>query len=216
MTDTGFRPAGGDAATAGRRPDRPDRAGRRAAMLRGVVHDPRSRALGGVAGHAGLFGTADDLAVFAQMLLDGGSGRDGQRDPRPADRPGDDRPRRHARGPAARAGLGRRHRATAPRAASCSARRASATPGSPARASGSTPRPRRSSILLTSRLHPDGKAASPTPLRRRGRHARRRGDRRRARSSTAVRAARPAPRAAATRSVDCGIDVLVRDGLRAP
>jgi CubicO group peptidase (beta-lactamase class C family) len=40
--------------------------------LRGVVHDPRSRALGGVAGHAGLFGTADDLAVFAQMLLDGG------------------------------------------------------------------------------------------------------------------------------------------------
>jgi CubicO group peptidase (beta-lactamase class C family) len=40
--------------------------------LRGVVHDPRSRALGGVAGHAGLFGTADDLAVFAQTLLDGG------------------------------------------------------------------------------------------------------------------------------------------------
>jgi CubicO group peptidase (beta-lactamase class C family) len=40
--------------------------------LRGVVHDPRSRVLGGVAGHAGLFGTADDLAVFAQMLLDGG------------------------------------------------------------------------------------------------------------------------------------------------
>jgi CubicO group peptidase (beta-lactamase class C family) len=40
--------------------------------LLGVVHDPRARALGGVAGHAGLFGTADDLAVFAQMLLDGG------------------------------------------------------------------------------------------------------------------------------------------------
>jgi CubicO group peptidase (beta-lactamase class C family) len=39
--------------------------------LRGVVHDPRARALG-VSGHAGLFGTADDLAVFAQMLLDGG------------------------------------------------------------------------------------------------------------------------------------------------
>ena len=48
-------------------------------MLRGVVHDPRSRALGGVAGHAGLFGTADDLAVFAQMLLDGGKGVDGKR-----------------------------------------------------------------------------------------------------------------------------------------
>jgi CubicO group peptidase (beta-lactamase class C family) len=40
--------------------------------LRGVLHDPRARQLGGVAGHAGLFGTADDLAVFAQMLLDGG------------------------------------------------------------------------------------------------------------------------------------------------
>ncbi|HEX6803216.1 MAG TPA: exo-beta-N-acetylmuramidase NamZ domain-containing protein [Terriglobales bacterium] len=42
-------------------------------MLRGVVHDPRSRRMGGVAGHAGLFSTADDLAKFAQALLDGGS-----------------------------------------------------------------------------------------------------------------------------------------------
>jgi CubicO group peptidase (beta-lactamase class C family) len=41
--------------------------------LRGEVHDPRARRLGGVAGHAGLFGTADDLAVYAQMLLDLGS-----------------------------------------------------------------------------------------------------------------------------------------------
>jgi len=40
--------------------------------LRGTVHDPRSRELGGVAGHAGLFGTADDLAAYAQMLIDGG------------------------------------------------------------------------------------------------------------------------------------------------
>ena len=48
-------------------------------ILRGVVHDPRARALGGVAGHAGLFGTADDLAIFAQMLLDGGNGPDGRR-----------------------------------------------------------------------------------------------------------------------------------------
>ena len=38
----------------------------------GTVHDPRSVALGGVAGHAGLFSTGDDLAVFAQMLLNGG------------------------------------------------------------------------------------------------------------------------------------------------
>jgi uncharacterized protein YbbC (DUF1343 family)/CubicO group peptidase (beta-lactamase class C family) len=38
-------------------------------MLRGVVHDPTARRMGGVAGHAGLFSTADDLAKFAQNLL---------------------------------------------------------------------------------------------------------------------------------------------------
>jgi uncharacterized protein YbbC (DUF1343 family)/CubicO group peptidase (beta-lactamase class C family) len=40
-------------------------------MLRGVVHDPTSRRMGGVAGHAGLFSTADDLSKFAQALLNG-------------------------------------------------------------------------------------------------------------------------------------------------
>ncbi len=40
-------------------------------MLRGVVHDPRSRRMGGVAGHAGLFSTADDLSKFASALLRG-------------------------------------------------------------------------------------------------------------------------------------------------
>jgi CubicO group peptidase (beta-lactamase class C family) len=39
---------------------------------RGVVHDRTAKALGGVAGHAGLFATAGDLAVFAQLMLDGG------------------------------------------------------------------------------------------------------------------------------------------------
>ncbi len=43
-------------------------------MLRGVVHDPTARRMGGVAGHAGLFGTADDVARFAQAILDGGGG----------------------------------------------------------------------------------------------------------------------------------------------
>ena len=42
-------------------------------MLRGVVHDPTARQMGGVAGHAGLFSTADDTAKFAQALLNGGS-----------------------------------------------------------------------------------------------------------------------------------------------
>lgn len=39
----------------------------------GEVHDENAFALGGVAGHAGLFGTASDLAVFAQMMLNGGT-----------------------------------------------------------------------------------------------------------------------------------------------
>ena len=38
----------------------------------GLVHDPTAERMGGVAGHAGLFSTADDLAIFARMLLDGG------------------------------------------------------------------------------------------------------------------------------------------------
>ena len=42
-------------------------------MLRGVVHDPTTRRMGGVAGHAGLFSTADDLSLFAESLLSGKS-----------------------------------------------------------------------------------------------------------------------------------------------
>ena len=41
--------------------------------MRGEVHDPRAYRLGGVAGHAGLFSTAEDLARYAQMLLNRGS-----------------------------------------------------------------------------------------------------------------------------------------------
>jgi len=39
----------------------------------GTVHDPGSAMVGGVAGHAGLFGSANDLAIILQMLLNGGS-----------------------------------------------------------------------------------------------------------------------------------------------
>ncbi len=42
-------------------------------MLRGTVHDPTARRMAGVAGHAGLFSTADDLAIFCRMLLAGGA-----------------------------------------------------------------------------------------------------------------------------------------------
>jgi uncharacterized protein YbbC (DUF1343 family)/CubicO group peptidase (beta-lactamase class C family) len=44
-------------------------------MLRGTVHDPTARRMGGVAGHAGLFSTADDLSIFCRMLLGGGAYR---------------------------------------------------------------------------------------------------------------------------------------------
>jgi beta-N-acetylhexosaminidase len=42
-------------------------------LIRGEVHDENAWAMGGVAGHAGLFSTAGDVAAFAQMLLNGGS-----------------------------------------------------------------------------------------------------------------------------------------------
>jgi uncharacterized protein YbbC (DUF1343 family) len=41
--------------------------------MQGEVHDPRAHELGGVAGHAGLFSTAEDLALYAQMMLGGGT-----------------------------------------------------------------------------------------------------------------------------------------------
>ncbi len=44
-------------------------------LLRGTVHDPTTRRMGGVAGHAGVFSTAGDVALFAQGLLDRLAGR---------------------------------------------------------------------------------------------------------------------------------------------
>ncbi len=83
MNETGFRPAvalktriapterrrgqlsylGDTGANAGPQGDQ---------WLRGEVHDPTAFRMDGVAGHAGLFSTADDLAIFAQMILNGG------------------------------------------------------------------------------------------------------------------------------------------------
>jgi CubicO group peptidase (beta-lactamase class C family) len=70
MTATGFGPCPGAAATEDQR--RPWAKADRG-MLRGVVHDENAWALGGVAGHAGLFSTGRDLAVFCRALLAGGS-----------------------------------------------------------------------------------------------------------------------------------------------
>jgi len=50
-----------------------ERLSSRGRPLRGEVHDPAAYAMGGVAGHAGLFGTAGDLAIFARTMLGGGS-----------------------------------------------------------------------------------------------------------------------------------------------
>ena len=41
-------------------------------LIRGFVHDENAHSIGGVAGHAGLFSTAKDLAIFSQMMLNGG------------------------------------------------------------------------------------------------------------------------------------------------
>src|SRR6478735_10904578 len=69
MTDTHFRP---DVSLRGRIAPT-ELTPPRGYPLRGEVHDENAYALGGVAGHAGLFSTASDLAVFAQMMLNGGS-----------------------------------------------------------------------------------------------------------------------------------------------
>jgi len=45
----------------------------RGGLLQGTVHDENAWAIGGVAGHAGLFSSARELATFSQMLLDGGT-----------------------------------------------------------------------------------------------------------------------------------------------
>lgn len=75
-----FRPLGMDNTFFGPLRDRDKRIaptqfrnGKKGQVLCGEVHDPTAMRMGGVAGHAGLFATADDLAVFARMLLNGGT-----------------------------------------------------------------------------------------------------------------------------------------------
>lgn len=66
MTETFFRPPGE------RLPEIAPTAGEHAESFRGIVQDENARRLGGVAGHAGLFSSAADVARFAQMILGGG------------------------------------------------------------------------------------------------------------------------------------------------
>jgi uncharacterized protein YbbC (DUF1343 family) len=67
MKETGFKPAATLQPRIAPTEKRDDH------WMRGEVHDPRAYLLGGVAGHAGLFSTADDLAIFCQMILEKGS-----------------------------------------------------------------------------------------------------------------------------------------------
>ena len=69
MNDTHFRP---DAALRDRIAPT-EVSSPRGYPVRGEVHDENAWALGGVAGHAGLFSTAADLSLFAQMMLNGGT-----------------------------------------------------------------------------------------------------------------------------------------------
>jgi uncharacterized protein YbbC (DUF1343 family)/CubicO group peptidase (beta-lactamase class C family) len=86
MSDTGFRPKAnlrgriaptekrrGQLSYLGDKPQESEVDGDK--WLRGKVHDPTSYRMGGVAGHAGLFSTADDLAIYCQMILNGGQYR---------------------------------------------------------------------------------------------------------------------------------------------
>ncbi|MEP7131969.1 MAG: serine hydrolase, partial [Acidobacteriota bacterium] len=69
MKETEFRPRGEGRIPSSRIAPTEQREGR---AMRGEVHDPRAYAVGGVAGHAGVFSTADDLARFCRMILGGG------------------------------------------------------------------------------------------------------------------------------------------------
>jgi len=71
LTSTGFKPR--DRFALSRIIPTEYEIGFRSQLLRGDVHDPGAAMFGGVAGHAGLFSTAYDLAVIAQMLLDHGN-----------------------------------------------------------------------------------------------------------------------------------------------
>ncbi|WP_166847415.1 serine hydrolase domain-containing protein [Isoptericola sp. BMS4] len=68
MTDTGFNPTEVDRTAATEYQATPPRG-----VVRGEVHDENAWSLGGVAGHAGIFSTAGDMAVLAQALLNGGA-----------------------------------------------------------------------------------------------------------------------------------------------
>lgn len=73
MKDTRFKPLEAPAMDRERIAPTQYQHGTTGKMLWGEVHDPTSYNMGGVAGHAGLFSTADDLSIYGQMILGGGT-----------------------------------------------------------------------------------------------------------------------------------------------
>ena len=161
--------------------------------MRGEVHDPRAYLLGGVAGHAGLFSTAEDLARYAQMMLGRGE-YEGVRVLSPATVAIMTTPYPVSRG---RRGLGWDMRTgySSNRGRSFSDR-AFGHGGFTGTAMWIDPELELFVIFLSNRLHPDGKG-SVNPLAGRI-------------GTIAADAIRDRP----TPTVLAGIDVLVRDGFR--
>lgn len=157
MRESGFRPAA----------DRRERIAPTEVIdgtaLRGVVHDPTTRMMGGVAGHAGLFTTAADLARFCRMILNGGE-LDGVRVLRPETVA--EMTRAQGDGPDRR-GLGWDidSRFSAPRGRWFPVGRSFGHTGYTGTSLWIDPGSRTFWILLTNRVHPDDKA-NLSPLRR--------------------------------------------------
>jgi len=191
MADTGFKP------------EKPDRVAPTepadGSMLRGAVHDPRARALGGVAGHAGLFGTADDLAVYAQALLNGGLGPNGRRILGPLTVRAMTDPGTTPAGQKRGLGWDVDTPHSAPRGDLFGPGGFGHT-GFTGTSLWVDPATSMFVVVLTSRLHPDGKSPSPTALRRQVATV----------AAAAVVGGLPGPEP--LRPVLCGVDVLARDG----
>ncbi|MGC8640328.1 MAG: exo-beta-N-acetylmuramidase NamZ domain-containing protein [Isosphaeraceae bacterium] len=217
MTDAHFRPLGkrsGEERMPVERIAPTEKSEPNGPMLRGVVHDPRSRALGGVAGHAGLFASALDLAIFASALLSGGASPDGHRILAPLTvramfDPGDT-PAGQKRGLGWDIATGY----SSPRGALFGSESLGHT-GFTGTSLWMDPETGTFVILLTSRLHPNGKKPGPSALRREVATL----------AAAAIvdapvrapsrSAAVPAPSSVSRRNdgrVLCGIDVLVQEG----
>jgi len=195
MTETGFLPA------ADLRPRCAPTEQRDGVWMRGDVHDPRAWALGGAAGHAGLFGTARDLARYAAMMLADGS-LDGVRVLAPPTVALMTRGWRIPGGNARGLGWDKRSRLSSNRGDLLSDA-AFGHGGFTGTGLWIDPSLDLFVIFLSNRVHPDGKGLVNPLIARIASCA-----------AAAIVESRATPQAAADRPVLTGIDVLARDGFR--